>query len=83
MHSKELSVKGRKLSWLELSTSLGHVLMHDVLPLPLVICDHVHSRNEVLVEFTGRAGLWEPAQKVKMERIASNNEVLFRNSEDI
>ena len=54
MHPKELGIKRCQFPCLQFSTSLRHILVHDMLPLAFVICDHVFSRDEVLVKFAGR-----------------------------
>ena len=51
--AEELGVEGGQLAGLELAAALGHVGVHEVLPLALVAGDHVLARSHLGIELRG------------------------------
>ena len=61
MDAKELSVKGIHLILLHFASTLWNSGIHEVLPLPLLVVDHVHTGYKIAVEFAAGARFWESA----------------------
>ena len=78
MDAKESGIKRAQLARFEFAAALGHVIVHDLGPLALVIRDHVHSRDEVDIGLTGRAGLGEPAAGIPtQQKFGGSSEAAF------
>lgn len=63
MNAKELSVKAVHLILLHFASTLRDAGIHEVLPLPFLVVDHVQTGDKIAVELAAGAGLWKSANQ--------------------